>query len=170
MDADLERLLNITCKGDLSVEEACVVVDVCRDTLERLMKPQGRNGEVPPQLGSKLIHGRRVTAGEREKSGAKQGHERPGRRVPRSSLVRYLVMRAVGPARAELLADIATHAPSFSPCAERAVAAAEEAAARGAASAEVPSNVIPFKRTRPKPDTAAGHPELFADFFSEVSA
>jgi hypothetical protein len=141
MDPDLTRLCAIPGNDDLTTGQVEEVLQLSRNTLQRL------TGGHEPKIETKRHDGR-------------GDGSRPRVRVPRAAVVRYLVKHSRGD-RAVILAAIKTQCPQFLP----AVADLLPAAA-----VSLPNNVIPMHGRRSKAATpqAFDHPDLFSAEISQT--
>lgn len=126
MDSDLTRLCAIPGTHDLSLTEVADVLQVSQSFVQRSIR-RGR-------LEVKHYHGR--------------GEKAHRVRIPRASVVRYLVNISSGD-KSVILAAIAVQCPQWLHAAQVPTPTA----------AEMPANVIPFRKTRRRGDTETGRQE-----------
>jgi len=133
MDPDLTRLCAIPGNDDLTTGQAEEVLQLSRNTLQRLTSGN------TPKIETKRHDGR----GDGSKSRV---------RIPRAAVVRYLVMSSRGE-RAVILAAIKAQCPQYLPAVADLMPGA----------AALPSNVIPMhpRTKRHTKDPYEGHPQLF---------
>jgi len=131
MDPDLTRLCAIPGNDDLTTGQAEDVLQLSRNTLQRLTSGNS------PKIETKRHDGR----GDGSKSRV---------RIPRAALVRYLVISSRGE-RAVILAAIKAQCPQYLPAVADLMP--------GSAVTALPANVIPFHKTRRRGDPETGRHE-----------
>ncbi|MES2598633.1 MAG: hypothetical protein V4662_25080 [Verrucomicrobiota bacterium] len=149
MNPTLKRITK--APASMTCAEAGVVMDICEDTVKRLVKAG--------KIGSQRFSARKDATAMRE---------RQTTRITRAALLRYLVRTSHGDERDELLHDITEHAPQWVDMAKRAAEAAAADQAAQPARPDLPQRLASFgqpsttaRRPAVKPDPFATHPDLF---------